>query len=111
MRIDPRLEQPGVVRLHDLATSPGASTGRALSDPHDAGSSFARVLAGLSRGIDLGEGRVHAALSANAAGRDLGPGELISLQAGVYRYSEVLDLSSRLINHATAALKAVLQGQ
>jgi len=111
MRIAPGLEPSGGVRLHDRALSPGASTGRALAEPHDGSSPFAKVLAGLSREIDVGEGRVHAALSANGAGRDFGPGELISLQAGVYRYSEVLDLSARLIDHATAAVKTVLQGQ
>ncbi|MGA2451612.1 MAG: hypothetical protein ABTD50_23385 [Polyangiaceae bacterium] len=46
-----------------------------------------------------------------SAGGDLGPGELIALQAGVFRYSEVVDLSSRLIDHATSGLKTVLQSQ
>ena len=30
-------------------------------------------------------------------GKDLGAGELLALQAGVYRYSEAVDLSAKLI--------------
>ncbi len=43
-------------------------------------------------------------------GRDLGPAELIALQAGVYRYSEAIDLASHLVNRATNGVKTVIQG-
>jgi hypothetical protein len=41
----------------------------------------------------------------------MGPGELIALQAGVYRYGEAVDLASRLVDRATTSVKTVLQGQ
>jgi hypothetical protein len=44
-------------------------------------------------------------------GKDLGPGDLLALQAGVYRYSEAVDLSAKLIDRATSGVKTVLQGQ
>jgi hypothetical protein len=44
-------------------------------------------------------------------GKDLGPGELLALQAGVYRYSEAVDLSAKLVDRATSGVKTVLQGQ
>lgn len=70
-------------------------------------SPFARVLRGLGREIDRGEHMVRGALR----GGDLGPGELLALQAGVYRYSEAVDLAAKLVDRATNGVKTVIQGQ
>jgi hypothetical protein len=44
-------------------------------------------------------------------GGDLGPAELLALQAGVYRYSEAVDLSAKLVDRAANGVKTVIQGQ
>jgi hypothetical protein len=68
------------------------------------------LLHGLGSEVQRGEALVRRA--STGAGTDtLDPGELIALQAGVYRYSEAVDLCARLIDHATTGLKTVLQGQ
>ena len=72
-------------------------------------SPFARILGSLSREVDHGERVVRRALG--GGGKDLGPGDLLALQAGVYRYSEAVDLSAKLIDRATSGVKTVLQGQ
>jgi hypothetical protein len=76
------------------------------SDP----SLFARMVRGLGDEVQRSEAMVHRAV-VSARGGTLGPAELIALQAGVYRYSEAVDLASRLVDHATSALKTVVQGQ
>jgi hypothetical protein len=76
----------------------------------DQPSPFARLVRGLGQQVQSSETMVHQAI-ASARGGELGPAELIALQAGVYRYSEAVDLASRLIDHATGALKTVVQGQ
>ena len=43
-------------------------------------------------------------------GADYSPAQLIALQAGVYRYSEAIDLASRAVDRATSGVKTVLQG-
>ena len=73
----------------------------------DEPSPFARILRGLGREVDRGEHMVGRALH----GGDLGPGELLALQAGVYRYSEAVDLSAKLVDRATNGVKTVIQGQ
>jgi hypothetical protein len=110
VEVGPRAEQTGSPRGGDGSSDVGASAGSRGAAPRPA-VAFASVLAGLAREVDVGEGRVHGALRVTSAGGDLGPGELIALQAGVFRYSEVVDLSSRLIDHATSGLKTVLQSQ
>ena len=46
-----------------------------------------------------------------AAGKDLGNGDLLALQAGVYRYSEAVDLTAKLVDRAANGVKTVIQGQ
>jgi hypothetical protein len=72
---------------------------------------FASVLRGLGREVQRGEALVRTAIGAARGGRDVGPAELIALQAGVYRYGEAVDLASRLVDRATTTVKTVLQGQ
>lgn len=72
-------------------------------------SAFQRLLHGLGREVDRGEHLVRRALG--AGGAELGPGELLALQAGVYRYSEAVDLSAKLVDRATNGVKTVIQGQ
>lgn len=72
-------------------------------------SPFARILHGLGREVDHGEKVVRRAVE--GGGQDLGPGELLALQAGVYRYSEAVDLSAKLVDRAASGVKTVLQGQ
>lgn len=74
-------------------------------------SPFARVLQGLGREVDRGEAIVKRAVGGASGGQDLSNLELLSLQAGVYRYSEAVDLSAKLVDRATSGVKTVLQGQ
>ena len=43
-------------------------------------------------------------------GQDLSSGDLIALQAGVYRYVEVVDLASKLVDRVTQSAKTITQG-
>ena len=90
------------------SASPPSST--PSDTPSPALSSFAQVLRGLGHEVQGSETMVHQAI-ASARGGELKPAELIALQAGVYRYSEAVDLASRLVENATSGLKTVLQGQ
>jgi hypothetical protein len=88
------------------ARSPPAS---ATAAPSDAPGPFAALVHGLGQEVHRGETLMRGAL--DARGGDLGPAELIALQAGVYRYSEAVDLAAKLVDHATTGLKTVIQGQ
>jgi hypothetical protein len=91
----------------------GSSTSRVALTAPEAASPFAVVLRSLGREVEKGEGLVRSAVGAarGAGGGVMGPGELIALQAGVYRYGEAVDLASRLVDRATTSVKTVLQGQ
>ena len=74
-------------------------------------SPFERILQGLGREVDRGELVVRRATHGATSGQELGSMELLALQAGVYRYSEAVDLSAKLVDRAANGVKTVLQGQ
>jgi hypothetical protein len=101
------------VSASDLSVPPiaPAATPPPRSENAGVGSSpFAEVLRGLGRAIDGGEKTVRAAIESGWRGSDLGPTQLLALQASVYRYSEAIDLTSRLVDRAVGGVKAVVQG-
>jgi hypothetical protein len=91
-----------------LSTAPGAGgpTGGAAVQ---GASPFASLLHGLGAEVDRGERLARAAMETSRRAAVLGPADLIALQAGVYRYSEVLELAARLVDRSANAVKTVLQ--
>lgn len=80
-----------------------------LAPARPAGASFGEVLARLGRRIDANEEAVNRAASGRRASMDAG--DMLALQAQVYRYVEAVDLASKLVDRATSAVKTTLQGQ
>jgi hypothetical protein len=87
------------------------STAPKIAPPSEGPSQFSRVLHGLGNEMQQGEALMHSAMSASRGSRELAPSELLALQAGVYRYSEAVDLTAKLIDRASTGIKTVLQGQ
>src|SRR5271154_7197917 len=73
-------------------------------------SSFGQVLQGIGRELAHGEAATRSAIASMASGTQTEPAQLIALQMGVYRYSEAIDLASRLVDRLTGGVKTVLQG-
>lgn len=108
MRIG-ELPRPAPAPEPSSAARPAASaTAPTTRGEEDGPSPFARVLHGLGHEVDRGEKMVRRAIG---GGGELGPTELLALQAGVYRYSEAVDLSAKLVDRATNGVKTVIQGQ
>jgi hypothetical protein len=115
MSIPPAGERPlasamATVSRPSAALRAPAELASASTVSADRPSPFAQLMRGLGHEVQASETLVHQAI-ASANGGELGPAQLIALQAGVYRYSEAVDLASRLIDHATTGLKTVVQGQ
>jgi hypothetical protein len=74
-------------------------------------SPFGQVLRGLGRELDRGEALAEKAIHGGAASGGMSPEALIALQAGIYRYSEAVDLVTKVIDRATQGVKTTLQNQ
>lgn len=99
----------------------GARGEKVVSEQHLAGASartvekgpsaggegvFMRAMRGLSREIDVGEARTARASQLHS----YDTATLIALQVGIYRYTEAVDLASKIVDRATNAVRTVLQG-
>ena len=75
--------------------------GRAAGGP-----SFSQALKGIGGAVDRGEALIGAASHGNLGGLD--SAQLIALQAGIYRYSEAVDLVAKLVDRASNAVRTVV---
>jgi len=92
----------GETMVFERAPLPAVANGRA----GEGEGVFARAMRGLSREIDVGEAR--AARASQLHSYDTAT--LIALQVGIYRYTEAVDLASKIVDRATNAVRTVLQG-
>ncbi len=104
----PSLASPAASFVGNAAGGSSGFAPSASSASSTEPSAFARMVGSLGTETTRGEAAMKTALSAH--GSDLGAADLLALQAGVYRYGEVVDLASRLVDRATSNVKTVLQG-
>src|SRR5262245_54637103 len=78
---------------------------------HEGPSAFGQILRGLGRELDRGEALAAGAIRGGGGAAGMSPQALIALQAGIYRYSEAVDLVTKLVDRATQAVKTTLQNQ
>jgi len=84
-----------------------AAPARARGTPaKPAEASFSRALRGIGGAVDRGEALIASAARGNLGGLD--SGQLIALQAGIYRYSEAVDLVAKVVDRASNAVKTVI---
>ncbi len=90
-----------------VPATPDPEATRPAAAQAPAGPSFASFVRALGEESDRGESLVRSAV----AGRGMAPAQLLALQAGIYRYGEVVDLATKLVDRASTGAKTVLQGQ
>jgi hypothetical protein len=98
---NPRYE---LVPVDAEGAGPRGPTASASAD--SAGASFVQALQSVGTAVDRGE-----ALIARASRGGLGAldsTQLIALQAGIYRYSEAVDLVAKLVDRASNAVRTVV---
>jgi len=61
--------------------------------------------------IEKGQGAMDQLISSSLTGKSFSNSELIALQAGMYKYSQELDLCSKVVEKATGGLKDTLKTQ
>ena len=91
------------------AKSPSSKTAPTHPATHSETKGFGAVLRAVGEEARRGELLMKRAAS-GAYGKDLAPGELLALQAGVYRYVEVVDLASKLVDRVAQGAKQLVSG-
>ncbi len=102
---------PLVVLLSEGLTAPTSTPDPgARGRPSLTGRAFADLLADAARHLDAGRRQVDGALASARRG-DLSPEQLLAIQAGVYRYTQEVELASKVVDRVTNGIKTVLQSQ
>lgn len=97
----------------DRIPAPSPALPRPSPEPSDRpgavpSTSFQAVLQRLATDVDRGEALMRRTM--NARGQ-LDSTQLLVLQAGIYRYSETVELMAKLVDKATNAVRSTLQSQ
>jgi hypothetical protein len=75
------------------------------------GRSFRDVLEDAAKSIDRGRRQLDRAIARGHAGQTLSQEQLLALQGTVYRYTQELEIASKLVDKSTASVRTVLQSQ
>ncbi|MDW8361166.1 MAG: hypothetical protein RMK74_02095 [Myxococcales bacterium] len=70
-----------------------------------------QALRAAARDLIEGERHIERVMRAARSGKVFSQEELLAVQAGVYRYSQQLEIASKLVDRATSAVKTTLQSQ
>ena len=79
--------------------------------PASSATAFGQLLRSLGQELDRGESLAQGAIRGSRGHASLSPERLIALQAGIYRYSEAVDLATKLVDRGTQAVRTTLQNQ
>jgi len=93
------------VRFNEPAPAPSPRAEAATH--HGEPAHFQRLFARLAHEVDRGETLVASSVRAGYEQRDAA--QLIALQAGIYRYSEAVDLTVKLVDRTAATAKTILE--
>lgn len=69
------------------------------------------ALAEAARSLAAGDRAVQRGLRRARRGQGMDPAQLLALQSGVYRYTQEVELASKLVDKASSAVKTTLQSQ
>jgi hypothetical protein len=89
------------------ATARGAEAVTGKQETSKSGSMLSHVVSELEKG----QLNMEKLIKAGASGKNFSNAELISLQAGMYKYTQELDLTSKVVEKATSGLKDTLKTQ
>jgi hypothetical protein len=89
------------------ATAKGAQAVNAKPEAGKAGNMLSHVVGELEKG----QVNMDKLIQAGASGKNFSNAELLSLQAGMYKYTQELDLTSKVVEKATSGLKDTLKTQ
>ena len=95
--------------LHRAAPATSPTDPAQARPPPSPREPFVQVLGRVGRRIDEGERALDRAATTPSGSMD--PGELLALQAQVYRYTEAVDLATKLVERTTSAVRTTLQNQ
>ncbi len=104
--------QPRAPEGRDFAATLRGETAATAGPPASpAASEVPAPVRGLVHELESGERYLDRMMHSALGGRDFSPEQLLTLQARVYRYTQQLELASKMVEKATSAVRDTLKSQ
>jgi hypothetical protein len=101
-------------RLDKIQTQGGRESAPQHTDPVAQKAEVSKstsAISGLFANIEKGQVTMDKLINGGLSGKNFSNSELLSLQAGMYKYSQELELTSKVVEKATSGLKDTLKTQ
>jgi hypothetical protein len=108
-----KAEKAGLLKVDRNQPTRAAATTRA-ADPVAAKAEVSKSTTALTRMIsdmEKGQGTLDKLISGGLSGKEFSSTELLALQAGMYKYTQELELTGKVVEKATSGLKDTLKTQ
>ncbi|HYV49487.1 MAG TPA: ATP-dependent helicase HrpB [Myxococcaceae bacterium] len=113
-----RVDQPKAVQQQSLAQKVGMQKGGVTNDIRtlqqtvgSEGPKGQNIAVKMMGDIEKGQGVMDRLISEGLSGRQFQNSELLALQAGMYKYTQELELTGKVVEKATSGLKDTLKTQ
>ena len=106
-----KTEKAALNKVNNAAQEPATARGaEAVNGKQEAGK-VGNMLSHVVGELEKGQVNMEKLIQAGASGKTFSNAELLSLQAGMYKYTQELDLTSKVVEKATSGLKDTLKTQ
>lgn len=108
-----QVEQAGKIEKAQLnKVSPHALSDRAVAQVGKAGESHGvQMMSKMMSDLEKGQGVLDKLIAGGLSGKKFNSTELLALQAGMYKYTQELELTGKVVEKATSGLKDTLKTQ
>jgi len=106
-----KTEKAALNKVNTAGQEPATARGaEAVNGKQEAGK-VGNMLSHVVGELEKGQVNMEKLIQAGASGKTFSNAELLSLQAGMYKYTQELDLTSKVVEKATSGLKDTLKTQ
>lgn len=102
-----KADKAGLQRVDKNATARAADPVAQKSEVNKSSS----MVMGMMANMEKGQVAIDKLINGGLSGKNFSNSELLSLQAGMYKYTQELDLCSKVVEKATSGLKDTLKTQ
>ncbi|MFE8596697.1 ATP-dependent helicase HrpB [Archangium violaceum] len=106
-----KTEKAALNKVNTAGQEPATARGAEAVNGKQEASKVGNMLSHVVGELEKGQVNMDKLIQAGASGKTFSNAELLSLQAGMYKYTQELDLTSKVVEKATSGLKDTLKTQ
>ena len=106
-----KTEKAGLNKVNGANSEQLSSKAAAPVDGKPETSKATNMVTGMVNSLEKGQLNLEKLINSGMSGKNFSNSELLSLQASMYKYTQELDLTSKVVDKATSGLKDVVKTQ